>query len=260
MRVPASFCGLHGIRPTHGRLDLTGMLPQAPSSDTTGWFARDAQTFARVSRGDARRADRRPTLPTRLVVAVDAFGLADAETAARAPADGAPALGAWWGTCARICSRRPASRSGRGRSARCSRGRRGSPSRSGSTATTRGWPSSVARNLALAAAIPESERQWAALMRGEARARLAVAPAARHDPLPADDAVPRAAQGPAARDARAAARAHHVPGRARRPHRRAAGEPARRERRRPAGRPVHRRRARQRRHAGGGGAGPGGRR
>ena len=31
---------------------------------------------------------------------------------------------------------------------------------------------SVARNLALASAIPESERQWAALMRDEARARL----------------------------------------------------------------------------------------
>ena len=49
VRVPASFCGLYGIRPTHGRLDLTGMLPQAPTSDTTGWFARDAATFARVS-------------------------------------------------------------------------------------------------------------------------------------------------------------------------------------------------------------------
>jgi amidase len=31
---------------------------------------------------------------------------------------------------------------------------------------------SVARNLTLASAIPESERQWAALMRSEARARL----------------------------------------------------------------------------------------
>ena len=49
VRVPASFCGLYGIRPTHGRLDLTGMMAQAPSSDTTGWFARDAETFARVS-------------------------------------------------------------------------------------------------------------------------------------------------------------------------------------------------------------------
>src|SRR5439155_1764170 len=49
VRVPASFCGLYGIRPTHGRLDLTGMMAQAPSSHTTGWFARDAKTFARVS-------------------------------------------------------------------------------------------------------------------------------------------------------------------------------------------------------------------
>ena len=57
VRVPASFCGLYGIRPTHGRLDLTGMLPQAPTSDTTGWFARDAETFARVSSVHAGRGD-----------------------------------------------------------------------------------------------------------------------------------------------------------------------------------------------------------
>jgi amidase len=81
VRVPASFCGLHGIRPTHGRLDLTGMLPQAPTSDTTGWFARDAQTFARVTA--VMLGEPIPTtLPTRLVVAQDAFGLADEETAA----------------------------------------------------------------------------------------------------------------------------------------------------------------------------------
>src|SRR5262250_1187504 len=81
VRVPASFCGLYGIRPTHGRLDLTGMMAQAPSSDTTGWFARDAATFARVSEvmlGEAIPA----TLPTKLVVAADAFGFADAETSA----------------------------------------------------------------------------------------------------------------------------------------------------------------------------------
>ena len=42
VRVPASFCGLHGLRPTHGRLELAGMMAQAPSFDTAGWFARDA--------------------------------------------------------------------------------------------------------------------------------------------------------------------------------------------------------------------------
>ena len=80
VRVPASFCGLYGIRPTHGRIDVTGMLPQAPTSDTTGWFARDAATFARVSSvmlGEAIPA----ALPTRLVVAVDTFGFADADVA-----------------------------------------------------------------------------------------------------------------------------------------------------------------------------------
>src|SRR6202158_1774226 len=81
VRVPASFCGLYGVRPTHGRLDLTGMMPQAPSSDTTGWFARDAGTFARVS--EVMLGESVPIrLPTRLIVAVDAFGFADAETTA----------------------------------------------------------------------------------------------------------------------------------------------------------------------------------
>src|SRR5580692_11803776 len=74
VRVPSSFCGLYGIRPTHGRLDTRGMMSQAPSSDTTGWFARDAETFARVSAamlGEAISAG----LPRRLVVASDAFAV-----------------------------------------------------------------------------------------------------------------------------------------------------------------------------------------
>src|SRR6266849_10954809 len=81
VRVPASFCGLYGIRPTHGRLDVSGMLQQAPSSDTTGWFARDLATFAKVASvmlGEAIPS----TLPTRLIIAVDAFAFADPEVAA----------------------------------------------------------------------------------------------------------------------------------------------------------------------------------
>src|SRR5256886_10335756 len=39
---PARFCGLFGVRPGPRRLSLAGGMTQAPTSDTTGWFARDA--------------------------------------------------------------------------------------------------------------------------------------------------------------------------------------------------------------------------
>ena len=170
VRVPASFCGLYGIRPTHGRLDLTGMLPQAPSSDTTGWFARDAATFARVSAvmlGEPIPA----TLPTRLVVAVDAFGFADAgTTAALQPM--VQALAALMKDV-RDDMLAPAGLTTWARAQR----------------TLQPWEAwqtfkpwlerdnprlqySVARNLAHAATISESEREWAGMVRSEARARM----------------------------------------------------------------------------------------
>ena len=49
VRAPANHCGLYGIRPTHGRISLSGVLDLAPSLDTCGYFARDVETFARVS-------------------------------------------------------------------------------------------------------------------------------------------------------------------------------------------------------------------
>lgn len=49
VRAPANHCGLYGIRPTHGRIGLAGVLDLAPSLDTCGYFARDVKTFARVS-------------------------------------------------------------------------------------------------------------------------------------------------------------------------------------------------------------------
>lgn len=48
VRLPASFCGLYGMRPTHGAIAIDGVTPLAPSYDTVGWFARDADTFAAV--------------------------------------------------------------------------------------------------------------------------------------------------------------------------------------------------------------------
>ena len=49
VRLPASFCGIIGIRTTHGRIPAEGIVPLAPSFDTVGWFARDLTIMARVA-------------------------------------------------------------------------------------------------------------------------------------------------------------------------------------------------------------------
>jgi amidase len=75
VRAPASHCGLIGIRPTHGRVSLSGAMDLAPDFDTCGWFARDIATFARVGEvllGDDSRA--LPEVPKVLVASdIDAL-------------------------------------------------------------------------------------------------------------------------------------------------------------------------------------------
>lgn len=39
VRVPASLCGIWGMRPTWGRVDVSHVRPMAPDLDTVGWFA-----------------------------------------------------------------------------------------------------------------------------------------------------------------------------------------------------------------------------
>jgi amidase len=81
VRAPASFCGIHGMRPTHGRIPMDGACPLAPSFDTCGWFARDAGLLARVGAvllGTEAAARR----PRRLLVATDAFAHALPDVAA----------------------------------------------------------------------------------------------------------------------------------------------------------------------------------
>lgn len=85
VRVPASFCGLYGIRTTHGAVCKDGMVPMAPSFDCVGWFARDAATLGRVGAAMLPREEEPGDLD-RMVVASDAMALAlPAAQAALAP-------------------------------------------------------------------------------------------------------------------------------------------------------------------------------
>jgi amidase len=76
VRAPASYGGLFGIRPSHGRLSLKRAWPLAESFDTAGFFTRDGETFARVA--EVLFGKDRVTLPERprLLLADDLFAQA----------------------------------------------------------------------------------------------------------------------------------------------------------------------------------------
>jgi amidase len=97
IRVPAAACGVWSIRPTHGVLDVDGMLPLAPSLDTVGVLARDARVlrdaFAVLSGPEIEPA----AMPTEVLLAADTLAWLDADAAnavARAASAIASNLGA----------------------------------------------------------------------------------------------------------------------------------------------------------------------
>ncbi len=72
VRLPASYCGIFGMRTTHGRISLAGAVPLAPSYDTVGWFARHGELMMRVGR---QLFDdwREPASSGRIMIADDLF-------------------------------------------------------------------------------------------------------------------------------------------------------------------------------------------
>jgi amidase len=86
VRIPASFCGIYGLRPTHGRIAADGIMPLAPSFDTVGWFTRDAELLRRVGQVLLPGVQSVPRA-RRLLVAKDTFDFLPAPVgAALAPA------------------------------------------------------------------------------------------------------------------------------------------------------------------------------
>ena len=79
VRLPASYCGIYGIRTTHGLVPADGVADLAASFDTVGWFARDAKTMLQV--GDVMLPAAPAFVPKRLLIAQDAFAFAGAEIA-----------------------------------------------------------------------------------------------------------------------------------------------------------------------------------
>lgn len=75
VRAPASFCGIYGMRPTHGRISLAGACALAKSFDTAGWFARDAALLERV--GQVLLGAETAPAPGELLLAQDALALLD---------------------------------------------------------------------------------------------------------------------------------------------------------------------------------------
>ncbi|KAK0589716.1 hypothetical protein LWI29_017728 [Acer saccharum] len=75
VRIPASFCGILGYRPSQGAVCTIGILPNSQTLDTVGWFARNPSVLHRVGHVLLQLNAVEPRRSRRLVFADDLFQL-----------------------------------------------------------------------------------------------------------------------------------------------------------------------------------------
>jgi len=81
VRIPASFNGIYGLRPTHERIAHEGVADMAPSFDVPGWFAATPGVFRKV--GAVLLDEKRVAADIdRVIVLEDAFAQAEDPVAA----------------------------------------------------------------------------------------------------------------------------------------------------------------------------------
>jgi amidase len=80
VRVPASFCGIYGLRPTHDHIPTAGVVPLAASFDTVGIFAASAALLEKVAKVLLRPPTSAPSLALeRVLIETQALELAAPE-------------------------------------------------------------------------------------------------------------------------------------------------------------------------------------
>lgn len=78
IRIPSSYCGIYGIRPTHGVIDIKGVIPLAKSFDTVGWMANTPEILLSVGE-TLLPANNNKDEFSKFIVAKDAWELSNEE-------------------------------------------------------------------------------------------------------------------------------------------------------------------------------------
>ncbi|XP_031281351.1 amidase 1-like [Pistacia vera] len=71
VRVPASYCGIYGFRPSSGAVSTAGVIPMSQFFDTVGWFARDPTILKQVGHVLLESSDTPHVRPGQVIVAED---------------------------------------------------------------------------------------------------------------------------------------------------------------------------------------------